>query len=173
MSLGAAGRRGQSRMRIAMTAVLMAAGMTFHLLAITSARAEIVGGRPAGCPHRYCGCASAKYVGLPNSDGRWNLARKWLAFPRAAPGPGMAVVRGGHVAIIISGQSGAWRLYDPNSGGGLTRIHVRPLFGVVVNPNGHRTADAAGPVRAKSARSMQRRSVRAAHAFPASSLPVH
>ena len=52
------------------------------------ARADVVGGRPPGCPHRYCGCASAKYVGLPNDDGRWNLARKWLGFPRAAPGPG-------------------------------------------------------------------------------------
>jgi hypothetical protein len=138
-------------------ALLIVAGTAFNSLAAISARAEVIGGRPAGCPHRYCGCASATYVGLPNRDGRWNLARNWLVFPRAAPGPGMAVVRGGHVAIIIGGQPGAWRLYDPNSGGGLTRIHVRPLFGAVVNPQGQQTAaQQSEPKRATSARVSRR-----------------
>jgi hypothetical protein len=104
--------------------------------AISFARADVIGGRPNGCPHRYCGCASAKYVGLANKDGRLNLARNWLAFPRATPGPGMAVVRRGHVAIIVGGGPGNWQLYDPNSGSGLTRIHTRELFGVIVNPRG-------------------------------------
>ena len=107
---------------------------------------SVIGGRPAGCfkfPKTrglYCGCASALYVGLENSSGYWNLARHWLSLPRAAPGPGMAVVRNGHVAIIIGGGPGAWKLYDPNSGGGLTRIWTRPLFGKVVNPHGGRMA---------------------------------
>jgi len=107
---------------------------------------SVIGGRPAGCfkfPKTiglYCGCASALYVGLENSSGYWNLARHWFSLPRAAPGPGMAVVRDGHVAIIIGGGPGAWELYDPNSGGGLTRIWIRPLFGKVVNPHGRRTA---------------------------------
>lgn len=99
--------------------------------------ASVVGGRPSGCPRAYCGCASARYVGLPNRDGRWNLARNWLRFPRAAPAPGMAVVRRGHVAIIIGGGGrGGYLMYDPNSGRGLTRIHTRALFGAVVNPRG-------------------------------------
>src|SRR5687767_5652164 len=119
---------------------LLMAGIALNLLAIAKAtagdRATIVGGRPHGCPVRYCGCASARHIGLANQDGRWNLARNWLRFPRTNPAPGMAVVRSGHVAIIIGGSPGAWRLYDPNSGRGLTRIHVRPLFGAVVNPRG-------------------------------------
>ena len=111
----------------------------YHLILIAlllnplSAVAEVVGGRPAGCPARFCGCASAKYLGIKH-DGRLNLARNWLRFPRAEPGPGMAVVRNGHVAIIIGGSHGRWVMFDPNSGRGLTRKHVRPLFGKVVNP---------------------------------------
>jgi hypothetical protein len=85
---------------LALIGALVASAMPF-------ARADVIGGRPDGCPHRYCGCASAKYVGLANNDGRLNLARNWLAFPRAAPGPGMTVVRRGHVAIIVGGGPGA------------------------------------------------------------------
>ena len=61
----------------------------------------------------------------------------------------MAVVRNGHVAIIIGGEPGAWQLYDPNSGGGRTRIHTRPLFGTVVNPKGHRMLARAVSLRAR------------------------
>ena len=150
---------------------LIALGTSFNFLASVTARAEVIGGRPAGCPHRYCGCASAAYIGLPNSDGRWNLARKWLAFPRAAPGPGMAVVRGGHVAIIIGGGPGAWQLYDPNSGGGRTRIHVRPLFGAVVNPRGHSTAMSPAPARSVG-RVHERRNARAAYASSDRRIPA-
>jgi hypothetical protein len=148
-------------------AVLLATSAAINSLATISARAEVIGGRPSGCPHRYCGCASASYIGLPNKDGRWNLARNWLVFPRAAPGPGMAVVRGGHVAIIIGGQPGAWQLYDPNSGGGLSRIHVRPLFGAVVDPKGRRAATHAEPTKSNSIRANRpaRRPVYAAREF--------
>jgi hypothetical protein len=137
-------------------ASVVAAAIAFNPLPIAKAHAEVIGGRPAGCPHRYCGCAAAQYINLPNSDGRWNLARKWLAFPRAAPGPGMAVVHGGHVAIIIGGGPGAWQLYDPNSGGGKTRVHTRPLFGTVVSPHGHQAMAQAEPVRSKRMRVSQR-----------------
>lgn len=96
----------------------------------------VVGGRPVGCPHAYCGCASARYVGLRGSQ--WNLAANWLRLPRTAPASGMAAARRGHVFILkhhVSGNN--WMVYDPNSGGGLTRVHVRSLAGYqIVNPRG-------------------------------------
>jgi len=104
------------------------------LLVATPAGAEVVGGRPAGCPTRYCGCGAALHIFGHHVRQLW-LARNWLKFPRAEPAPGMAVVRSGHVAVIIGGGQGAWLMKDYNSGRGLTRIHVRPIFGAVVNPN--------------------------------------
>ena len=54
------------------------------------------------------------------------------------PAPGMAAARRGHVFILKRHVSGnRWLVYDPNSGRGLTRIHVRSLAGyTVVNPRG-------------------------------------
>lgn len=104
------------------------------LLSTAPASAEVVGGRPAGCPHRYCGCGAALHVFGRHVRELW-LARNWLKFPRAEAGVGMAVVRSGHVAVIIGGGPGRWLMKDYNSGRGLTRIHVRPIFGAVVNPN--------------------------------------
>lgn len=96
----------------------------------------IIGGRPAGCPHRYCGCGLARYLGL--NDARLNLAWNWARlFPRAHAGPGMAVVWRHHVALIESMSSdGTARLRDYNSGGGLSRLHERSIRGaVIVNPS--------------------------------------
>lgn len=99
---------------------------------------EIIGTRPAGCPHAYCGCGLRKYLGL--SDVRLNLASNWARlFPReAAPRAGLAAVRSGHVMYIeASAGSGEWLIRDYNSGGGLSRLHVRDLRGYVfVNPRG-------------------------------------
>jgi hypothetical protein len=103
----------------------------------------VIGGAPAGCRHLgrlYCGCASALYVKL---RARWNvnLAANWIRYlPRAAPAPGMAAARRGHVKIITAVLGGGrYKFYDPNSGGGLTRITTGTLAGfVVVNPRGHR-----------------------------------
>lgn len=101
----------------------------------------IVGGRPAGCPRRYCGCAtSLKVFGRIVPD--LNLAANWLRFPRATPGPGMVAARRGHVFVIkeVRGD-GQVLAYDPNSGGRMTRVHVRSLAGFrVVNPHGSRMA---------------------------------
>lgn len=109
-------------------------------------RAEITHGRPAntvvahpaGCPARlFCGCGTAvRLLGSPVRS-LW-LARAWFKFPRAAPAPGMAAVRRGHVFAIeqVLGN-GKVLAYDPNSGGRKTRIHVRSLAGyTVVNPRG-------------------------------------
>jgi hypothetical protein len=98
----------------------------------------VIGGRPDGCPHAYCGCGLRKYLGL--ADKRLNLASNWARlFPHeAAPRPGLAAVRSGHVMYIESAAGdGQWVIRDYNSGGGLSRVHVRDLRGYVfVNPHG-------------------------------------
>ena len=99
---------------------------------------NIIGSRPEGCPHAYCGCGLRKYLGL--ADTRLNLASNWSRLlPRAAgPAPGLAAVRSGHVMYIeAAAGSGQWLIRDYNSGGGLSRLHVRDVRGYVfVNPRG-------------------------------------
>lgn len=98
----------------------------------------IIGGRPAGCPHAYCGCGLARYLGL--HDPRLNLAWNWARlFPREySPRAGLAAVRHHHVMYIeASAGAGLWLIRDYNSGGGLSRLHVRDVRGYVfVNPGG-------------------------------------
>lgn len=108
----------------------------------------IIGGRPSGCPHRYCGCsASLKVFGkiIPEL----NLAANWRRFPSASPAPGMAAWRWGHVFVIQSVNSdGTVVAHDGNSGRGLTRIHTVSLRGYrVVDPNGNPTTFSARKVR--------------------------
>lgn len=97
----------------------------------------ILGGRPAGCPHRFCGCEASLYV-FGRIIPKLNLAANWRrVFPRAAPAPGMAAARSGHVFVLISHVEGRlWLVHDGNSGGGKTRRHVRSIAGyTIVNPN--------------------------------------
>lgn len=98
----------------------------------------VIGSRPDGCPHAYCGCGLRKYLGL--ADKRLNLASNWARLlPRAAgPAPGVAAVRSGHVMYIeAAAGNGQWLIRDYNSGGGLSRLHVRDVRGYVfVNPHG-------------------------------------
>ena len=91
---------------------------------------------PAGCPSRlFCGCGvSVRVFGRPVRN--LYLAANWLRFPSAAPSAGMVAARNGHVMYIEQylGEGKAV-VYDPNSGGGQTRVHVRSLSGYkVVNP---------------------------------------
>lgn len=91
---------------------------------------------PAGCPRRaFCGCgASIEVFGRPIRS--LFLAANWLRFPAASPGPGMVAARRGHVMVIRQylGNNTAL-VYDANSGGGRTRVHVRSLAGFSVrNP---------------------------------------
>ena len=99
--------------------------------------AQIIGGRPSDCPHSYCGCGLRKYLGL--EDKRLNLASNWARlFPReSGPRAGLAAVRSGHVMYIEgSAGNGQWLVRDYNSGGGLSRMHVRDVRGYVfVNPH--------------------------------------
>lgn len=103
---------------------------------LTVNEGTIIGSRPDDCPHAYCGCGLRKYLGL--SDKRLNLASNWRKlFPRAAgPAAGLAAVRSGHVMYIESSAAdGQWLVRDYNSGGGMSRLHVRDVRGYTfVNP---------------------------------------
>lgn len=97
----------------------------------------VIGARPSGCPHAYCGCSASLYL-FGKIIPRLNLAANWLSFPKAAPAPKMAAARHGHVFVLVEHKGGdKWLVHDGNSGRGMTRLHVRSLAGyTVVNPNG-------------------------------------
>ena len=99
------------------------------------ASAEVVSGRPSGCPRSFCGCGASLRVFGRIVPGL-NLAANWLRFPRTAPAPGMVAARNGHVFVLEAHVEGdTWMAYDANSGGHATRIHARSLHGyTVVNP---------------------------------------
>ena len=101
--------------------------------------ATIIGGRPSGCPHRFCGCALSLHI-FGRIVPTLNLAANWRTFPRAAPSSGMVAVRRGHVFKLIAHVGGnTWRVWDANSGRGRIRIHDRSIGGyAIVNPHGGR-----------------------------------
>jgi hypothetical protein len=100
------------------------------------AGAQIVSGRPSGCPRSFCGCGAALRV-FGRIVPELNLAANWLRFPRTSPAPGMVAARHGHVFVLEQHVEGdTWMAYDANSGGHATRIHARSLRGyTVVNPH--------------------------------------
>jgi hypothetical protein len=120
---------------------------------VHAGRGQILGGRPAGCPSRYCGCATAiKIFGRHRPE--LNLAANWVRkFPRTAPAPGMAAARSGHVMVLMEHVGGdQWKVWDANSGGGLTRIHVRSIRGfAVVNPHATSVAQSTATTSAVAA----------------------
>jgi hypothetical protein len=106
-------------------------------MAMVPSDERVVGGRPAGCPNMFCGCEASLYK-FGRIIPELNLASNWRRFPRAAPAPGMAAVRSGHVMILESQVAGnVWTVHDGNSGGRVTREHPRSLAGyTIVDPNG-------------------------------------
>jgi hypothetical protein len=104
-------------------------------------RASVVGGRPAGCPHAFCGCEASLYL-FGKIVPALNLAANWIRkFPRAYPAPGMAAARNHHVMVLIRHVSGSdWLVHDGNSGGHKTREHVRSIAGYVIVDPRSRTA---------------------------------
>jgi hypothetical protein len=103
---------------------------------------KVIGSRPAGCPHRFCGCEASLYL-FGSIRPELNLAWNWVRyFRRTAPAPRMAAARRGHVMVLISHVSGdEWLVHDGNSGGGKTREHVRSIRGyVIVDPSAARVA---------------------------------
>jgi hypothetical protein len=102
----------------------------------------VVGGRPAGCPHAFCGCEASRYI-FGRIIPSLNLAYNWIVkFPHTSPAPGMAAARNHHVMVLISHVEGSnWLVHDGNSGHHLTREHVRSIAGyTVVNPHGMKVA---------------------------------
>ncbi|ABE63155.1 conserved hypothetical protein [Nitrobacter hamburgensis X14] len=97
----------------------------------------VVGGRPAGCPRRYCGCGASLYL-FGKIIPSLNLAANWFRFPRTSPAPGMVAVRRHHVFVLKRHVRGKiWHVFDANSGGGKTRLHNRSIVGFsIVNPHG-------------------------------------
>lgn len=100
------------------------------------AHGTVVGGRPSGCPRKFCGCGASLYL-FGKIIPKLNLAWNWVKmFPKTHPAPGMVAARRGHVFVLkhhIEGK--VWMAYDANSGGGKTRIHPRSIAGfTIVNP---------------------------------------
>jgi hypothetical protein len=106
----------------------------------TDRAGRVLGGRPAGCPHRFCGCGASLYR-FGRIIPSLNLAANWLRFrhvPLAMAQPKMAAARRGHVMILERQLSGnVWLVHDSNSGGGRTRLHARSIAGfTIVDPSG-------------------------------------
>lgn len=99
--------------------------------------AVVLGGRPQGCPARFCGCGALLHL-FGRIIPTLNLAANWLRFPRALPAPKMAAARRGHVFVLERHIAGnVWIVHDSNSGGRRTRLHARSIAGyVIVNPHG-------------------------------------
>jgi len=128
-----------TRIQHVRAAMAMAPGMTMMTspgMTMTSSE-RVVGGRPAGCPNAFCGCEASLYR-FGRVIPELNLASNWRRFPRAAPAPGMAAVRSGHVMILQAEVgNGIWTVHDGNSGGHVTREHARSLAGyTIVDPSG-------------------------------------
>jgi hypothetical protein len=98
---------------------------------------RVVGGRPAGCPRRYCGCGASLYL-FGKIIPKLNLAANWFRFPRTSPAPGMVAVRRHHVFVLKRHIRGKiWVVHDSNSGRGKTRVHPRSIAGwTIVDPRG-------------------------------------
>lgn len=120
---------------------------------------RVVGGRPSGCPHAFCGCEASLYK-FGRIIPQLNLAANWRRFPRASPSPGMAAVRTGHVMILQQHVGGnIWLAHDGNSGGHLTREHAVSIAGyTIVDPSagsgalGFTSSRRAAPFYAKGTR---------------------
>lgn len=104
---------------------------------IGQAVTQVIGGRPRGCPHAFCGCGASLHL-FGRIIPSLNLAANWLRFPRAVPAPKMVAARRGHVFVLERHIAGnVWLVHDSNSGRGRTRIHARSIAGYqIVNPHG-------------------------------------
>lgn len=98
---------------------------------------------PPGCPSRaFCGCGASYRVFGENRRELWPSSA-WFKFPRTSPASGTVAVRHGHVFVLESHVGGSeWLISDYNSGGHLSRRHVRSISGyTIVDPHGSRHAD--------------------------------
>jgi hypothetical protein len=103
-----------------------------HRIDASGNDATVIGGRPDGCPHAYCGCGLRKFLGLVGSQWKkLDAAIEWLhTFPRTAAHAGAAAVKSHHVMLLVAHVAGnIWTVRDYNSGHGLSRIHDRNVSG--------------------------------------------
>jgi hypothetical protein len=108
---------------------------------VTHQEATQVVAHPSGCPARlFCGCGTAlELLGVAVRKLWW--VPNWYAFPKVSPAAGTAAIFGTHhVAAVRQVDGDRVLLYDPNSGGGLTRVHWIPISRVTafVDPRGAR-----------------------------------
>lgn len=129
-------RRGYAHQAYSRRAYAMQNFRQAWAMATPESAEKVVGSRPYGCPHAFCGCEASLYK-FGRIIPELNLASNWYRFPRTAPSPGMAAVRPGHVMILESQVAGnIWLVHDGNSGGHVTREHARSLAGyTIVNPS--------------------------------------
>lgn len=108
---------------------LFLAGALLCALA-TTAVAEVVGTKPAGCPSRWCGCWLAQHMGL--SDRSLWLARKWASVgaPASGPAPGVIVVWRHHVGKIIEVDGRRIKVISGNDSRAV-RVRWRATDGVI------------------------------------------
>lgn len=98
--------------------------------------ARVIGGRPSGCPHAFCGCGLARFLGL--EDRRLWLAANWpRLFHRTHAKPGAVAARRHHVMLLVEQIAGTrWLVKDWNGGKHLAWEHVRDVRGYVfVDPS--------------------------------------
>jgi hypothetical protein len=118
----------QTFARIPIAAALLAATfcMAFAPMACAGERdrrSEVIV-HPARCPQRlFCGCGvSVRIFGHPVQS--LYPATAWRRFPRTAAHAGAVAIFGAyHVAYVEQIDGRSVLLYDPNSGGGKTRLH--------------------------------------------------
>ena len=110
---------------------------------------RIVGGRPHGAPYAFCGAEASIYnFGRIIPD--LNLASNWYhKFNRASAAAGMVAARNHHVMTLMHHVDGLnWMVHDGNSGGHLTREHVRSIAGyIIVDPKSPRYASRDQTIR--------------------------
>ena len=93
-------------------------------------RAPSQGGRPAGCPSRWCGCWLGKHLGIARRD-LW-LARNWAGVGRPAGGPrsGAIAVWRSHVGIVKAVEGKRIQVLSGNDGNAV-RERWRSSAGVI------------------------------------------
>jgi len=87
--------------------------------------------RPAGCPHRWCGCYMRTQVSSDPGPA-YNLARSWLKWGSpTSPTPGAIVVWSHHVGRLVSQvQVSVWIVHSGNDGNAV-RERARSISGAI------------------------------------------
>lgn len=101
----------------------------------------------------WCGCGTARRLGLSNRDGHLNLASNYGRYFAQSAGPCLHCVawRSGHAMAIIGGRPGAWHVYDPNAGPRDHRGIRQAVEYTISHFRGYRFADPSRPRRRRLA----------------------